>query len=144
MILAGRKINDNMGSYVSGEVVKLMHKKGIDLKDSNVLIFGFAFKENCPDIRNSRVIDLLHEFQDLNCNVDIYDPIVNVKEFKNEYGIDILNIPPNKYYDIVVITVGHQIFTDLGEKEIRKWCKPGGIIMDLKNTISKDDVDYTL
>ena len=144
LLISARKINDSMSSYFSMKIFNILNEKKVEINNSKILILGITFKENCPDTRNSKVVDLFKELKTFRSNVDIYDPIVNVKEFKNEYGIDILNIPPNKYYDIVVITVGHQIFTDLGEKEIRKWCKPGGIIMDLKNTISKDEVDFTL
>jgi UDP-N-acetyl-D-galactosamine dehydrogenase len=144
LLISARKINDSMSSYFSMKIFNILNEKKVEINKSKILILGITFKENCPDTRNSKVVDLFKELKTFRSNVDIYDPIVNVKEFKNEYGIDILNIPPKKYYDIVVITVGHQIFTDLGEKEIRKWCKSGGIIMDLKNTISKNEVDFTL
>ena len=144
LLISARKINDSMSSYFSMKIFNILNEKKVEINNSKILILGITFKENCPDTRNSKVVDLFKQLKTFRSNVDVYDPIVNVKEFKNEYGIDILNIPPKKYYDIVVITVGHQIFTDLGEKEIRKWCKPGGIIMDLKNTISKDEVDFTL
>ena len=144
LLIAARKINDSMSSYFSMKIFNILNKKNVEINNSKILILGITFKENCPDTRNSKVVDLFKELKTFRSNVDIYDPIVNVKEFKKEYGIDILKDPPKKYYDIVVITVGHQTFTDLGEKKIRKWCKPGGIILDFKNTISKDEVDFTL
>tara|TARA_X000001036_G_C20622746_1_gene783786 strand:+ start:235 stop:1503 length:1269 start_codon:yes stop_codon:yes gene_type:complete len=144
LLISARKINDSMSNYFAMKIFNALNEKQIEINNSKILILGITFKENCPDTRNSKVIDLVKELKSFRSSVDIYDPIVDVKEVYNEYGIDILNIPPENYYNIVVITVGHQFFTNLGEKKIRKWCKPGGIIMDFKNTISKDEVDFTL
>ena len=144
LLISARKINDSMSNYFAMKIFNALNEKQIEINNSKILILGITFKENCPDTRNSKVIDLVKELKSFRSSVDIYDPIVDVKEVYNEYGIDILNIPPKNYYNIVVITVGHQFFTNLGEKKIRKWCKPGGIIMDFKNTISKDEVDFTL
>ncbi len=144
LLISARKINDSMSSYFAMKIFNILNEKKIEINNSRILILGITFKENCPDTRNSKVVDLFKELKSFRSNVDIYDPIANVKECKNEYGIDIVDSPSNKYYDIVVIAVGHKFFTDLGEKKIRKWCKPSGIIMDFKNTISKDEVNHTI
>jgi len=144
LLISARKINDSMSNYFSMKIFNVLNEKKIEINKSKILILGITFKENCPDTRNSKVIDLVKELKSFRSSVDIYDPMVDVGDIKNEYGIDIINSPQNNYYDIIVITVGHQIFTDLGGKKIRKWCKKNGIIMDLKNTISKDEVDFKL
>ena len=144
LLISARKINDSMSNYFSMKIFNVLNEKKIEINKSKILVLGITFKENCPDTRNSKVIDLVKELKSFRSSVDIYDPMVDVDDIKKEYGIDIINSPPKGYYDIIVITVGHQIFANWGEKKIRKLCKKNGVIMDLKNIISKDEVDYRL
>jgi len=110
IILAGRRLNDSMGSYVVDQVIKLMIRKRIQVVDANILIMGLSFKENCPDLRNSRVIDLVAEFESFNCNTDVYDPWVDKSEAKEEYGIELINQPILDKYDAIVLAVSHNQF----------------------------------
>lgn len=113
IILAGRRINDSMGKYVASEVIKQMIQEGIKIKDSNVLILGITFKENCPDIRNTRVVDIVKELKEYRCNVAIYDPWANAEEVKHEYGLDMLTDLENKKFDAVVKAVSHKEFEEI-------------------------------
>jgi UDP-N-acetyl-D-galactosamine dehydrogenase len=133
IILAGRRLNDSMGKYVATEVVKLMLRKKIKISDSKVLILGFTFKENCPDIRNTRVIDIYDELIDFNVKVDIYDPLVSVQEVKNEYNLEILNQEPAGQYSVVILAVAHKEFFKLNIKALAK----KGIVYDVKGILSK-------
>ncbi|MDC3382544.1 nucleotide sugar dehydrogenase, partial [Candidatus Pelagibacter sp.] len=123
IILAGRKLNNNMGFYVRDEVVKLMKKKKINISNSNVLIMGITFKENCPDIRNSRVVDIVDGFKKLNMNVDVYDPWVNKDNLRNELGIEIINEPKKNNYDVLVLAVAHNEFKSLSFDDIKSFVK---------------------
>ena len=118
VILAGRKLNDNMGSYVANEVSKLMTKKRIQIAKANILIMGLTFKENCPDYRNTRVIDLIKEFKNFSCNVDVYDPWVNKKLVADEYKFDPISKPIKGNYDAIVLAVAHDKFKLLSEESI--------------------------
>jgi UDP-N-acetyl-D-galactosamine dehydrogenase len=122
-----------MGKYVATEVVKLMLRKKIKISDSKVLILGFTFKENCPDIRNTRVIDIYDELIDFNVKVDIYDPLVSVQEVKNEYNLEILNQEPAGQYSVVILAVAHKEFFKLNIKALAK----KGIVYDVKGILSK-------
>jgi UDP-N-acetyl-D-galactosamine dehydrogenase len=113
IILAGRRMNDGMGEYVANQVVKLMLKKGIQVLESNILILGFTFKENCPDVRNTRVIDIVHTLEDYKANVTVYDPWANPKVAKHEYGIDLLNELPHQKFDAVILAVAHNQFKEI-------------------------------
>lgn len=144
VILAGRRINDNMGGYVAGRVVKLMTKKRIHVVDSNILILGLTFKENCPDLRNTRVTDIIRELKTYNANVDVYDPWVNPAEAEHEYGITPVSKPVEGKYDAVILAVAHQQFRDLGEPGIRKFAKPNAVLFDVKQVLPKDKVDARL
>ena len=144
VILAGRRINDHMGDYVAGQVVKLMMHNRIQVADSRVLIMGLAFKENCPDLRNSRAIDVINELRGYNVDVDVYDPWVDGAEARAEYGIELTEKLANDMYDAVVITVAHKNFHDLGAAGIRALCKPQGIIYDVKYLLPADEVDGRL
>lgn len=144
VILAGRRINDNMGGYVAGRVVKLMTKKRIHVVDSNILILGLTFKENCPDLRNTRVTDIIRELKTYNANVDVYDPWVNPAEAEHEYGITPVFKPVEGKYDAVILAVAHQQFRDLGEPGIRKFAKPNAVLFDVKQVLPKDKVDARL
>jgi UDP-N-acetyl-D-galactosamine dehydrogenase len=140
VILAGRRINDSMGSYVADEVVKLMIKKGHRIADSSVLVLGITFKENCPDIRNSRVIDLIHELQNFGCTVDIYDPWAEPDEVKAEYGFDLIQeegfTSKKSAYDAVVLAVAHRQFTQM---DLHQFTNGNGIMYDVKGILPKYD-----
>ncbi len=144
IILAGRRINDGMGSYVAGRVIRLMTQKRIHVVDSKILIMGFAFKENCPDLRNTRVSDISCELEKHNAKVDIYDPWVNSEEAFEEYGIKLITeIKPNSY-DAIIITVAHDQFKDMGAEAINLLGKEKHILFDVKNILPKEKVDGRL
>ena len=144
MILAGRRLNDNMGSYVVNQVSKLMIKKCIQIVDANVLIMGLTFKENCPDLRNSRVVDLVTEFESLSCNVEVYDPWVNKKEANELYGISIVSKPLNGKYDAIVLAVGHNEFTKMSASQLRKLGRKSHVLYDVKYVLNVDEADGRL
>lgn len=145
VILAGRKVNDGMGRYVAGQLVKAMLKKGIQVKGSRVLVMGLTFKENCPDLRNTRVIDVIDELKEYHVEVDVYDPWVNPDEARHEYGIEPVRAPEQGAYDGVVIAVGHEQFRGLGADGIRAFGKSVGCtIFDLKYVIRASDADIRL
>ena len=144
MILAGRRLNDNMGSYVANQVIKLMLKKGIKILDSNVLLMGLTFKENCPDIRNTRVIDLVNEFNELNCQIDIFDPLANKTETRNQYNIEIIDHPKEKNYDAIILTVAHDFFKEFPVEKIRSFGKPKHILYDVKYLLKPTESDGRL
>jgi UDP-N-acetyl-D-galactosamine dehydrogenase len=144
VILAGRRINDNMGGYVAGRVVKLMTKKRVHVVDSNILILGLTFKENCPDLRNTRVTDIIRELKTYNANVDVYDPWVDPAEAQHEYGITPVTTPAEGQYDAIILAVAHQQFRELGETGIRKFAKPNSVLFDVKQILPKESVDARL
>lgn len=140
VILSGRRINDNMGSFVASKVVKLLSQKGHAIKGADVLVLGITFKENCPDIRNSRVIDIIRELQDFGVNVEVYDPMADPEEVHEEYGIHMISDLQKDYHGIVM-AVGHKEFMDLDMKTIKK---DNGIIYDVKSVLDKNLVDGKL
>ena len=144
VILAGRRINDTMGLYVTDTVVKLMTRKRIHVVDADILIMGLSFKENCPDIRNTRVIDIIREFQNYNARVDIFDPWVDPAEAAHEYGVTTLKEVPSKLYDAVIVAVAHQQFVDLGVAGIRSLLKPQSVLFDIKNILPRGTADARL
>jgi UDP-N-acetyl-D-glucosamine/UDP-N-acetyl-D-galactosamine dehydrogenase len=144
MILAGRKLNDNMGSYIAGKVSQLMTKKNINIINSNILIMGLTFKENCPDIRNTRVIDLINEFKSFHCNVDVYDPWVNKEETFIEYGIQIIDNPMINKYDAIVLAVAHDEFKALTLNQINSFGKHSFVLYDIKYLLKAEDSDGRL
>ncbi|MBI1425248.1 MAG: Vi polysaccharide biosynthesis UDP-N-acetylglucosamine C-6 dehydrogenase TviB [Gammaproteobacteria bacterium] len=144
VILAGRRINDSMGGYVAGRTVKLMTKKRIHVVDSNILILGLAFKENCPDLRNTRVTDIIRELKTYNANVDVYDPWVNPEEARHEYGITPIAKPEEGKYDAIIIAVAHHQFRELGEAGIRNFAQPTHVLFDVKQVLPKEKVDARL
>jgi UDP-N-acetyl-D-galactosamine dehydrogenase len=143
IILAGRKMNDSMGSYVATETVKMMIQKGARIKGSNVLVLGITFKENCPDIRNSRAIDIIEEFESYNINVDVFDPWASKEEVKHEYGFDLLEKESQLKtdYDAIVLAVSHNEFLKL---DLQKLKSDIGVIFDVKSLLPKDTVDARL
>ena len=144
MILAGRRLNDNMGSYVANEVSKLMTKKRIQIAEANILIMGFTFKENCPDYRNTRVVDLVKEFKSFSCNVDVYDPWVNKNQVAKEYKIEPIDKPIKDKYDAIVIAVAHNEFKSLTEKQIRSYGKSNHVLYDIKYLLKANQSDGRL
>ena len=132
VILAGRRINDTMGQYLAERVIRLMLKARLNVAESKILIMGLTFKENCPDLRNSRVIDVIRELQTYHAQVDVCDPWVSAEDAKREYGITLVNKPNAADYDAVIIAVGHYQFIELGATNIRALCKPDGILYDVK------------
>lgn len=144
MILAGRRINDNMSLYIASQVMKLMLKKGIQPSGSKTLILGFAFKENCPDVRNTKVFDLANEMETYGTNVDIYDPCCSAKDAKEVYGIDLVANPQHDTYDVVIVAVAHNEFRELGAEGIRKFGKDTSVIYDIKYVLPPEQVDDRL
>lgn len=144
VILAGRRVNDSMGAHVATQVVRLMTGKGINPVGARVLVMGLAFKENCPDLRNTRVVDIIMELAAFNACVDVYDPWVDASEAQHEYGILPISQLPAGFYDAVVLAVGHTEFLELGSKGVRAVGKANSVIYDVKCILSKADVDGRL
>jgi UDP-N-acetyl-D-galactosamine dehydrogenase len=144
MILAGRRINDNMALYVAGEVVRLMTAKRIHVKSSRVLVMGLAFKENCPDLRNSKVADVVRELEKYGAAVDVWDPWVNAKEARHEYGIKLVAKPVRGQYDGIVIAVAHREFLAMKPAELRRLAKRSHVIYDIKYVLKRQDADGRL
>ncbi|HRE53596.1 MAG TPA: Vi polysaccharide biosynthesis UDP-N-acetylglucosamine C-6 dehydrogenase TviB [Candidatus Competibacter sp.] len=144
MILAGRRINDGMGPYVVQRVVKLMNQRRIPVMDAKVLVMGLTFKENCPDLRNTRVVDIVKEFRDYNARVDVYDPWVDAREARHEYDIDLIQEPEAGHYDAVILAVAHQQFQEMGTERIRALGKPNSVLFDVKYVFPSDAVDGRL
>lgn len=140
LIGSGRRINDNMGIFVANKVIKLMIQKGIAIKDSNALILGFTFKENCPDIRNTRVVDIYNELRAFGLNVDVYDPWSNKEEVKRSYKIDLLESIVGKY-DAIILAVGHSEFETL---QVESFKKEPFVLYDIKGFMNKEIVDSRL
>lgn len=144
IILAGRRINDGMGEYVVQRLVKLMNRRRIHLSQANILILGLTFKENCPDIRNTRVIDIIDELKSYSANVDVYDPWASPHEAHEEYGVDLIGELRQDYYDAVIIAVSHQEFVAMGIDKIRALGKAESVVFDVKYLFPKDAVDESL
>ena len=144
MILAGRRINDGMGSHVARRVVKLMRQREIQTSQAKVLILGLAFKENCPDLRNTKVIDIVKELQCYNVNVEVHDPWVDAVHARNEYGIDLVPALEAGKYDAVVLAVAHREFIARGAENIRALGAPGAVLFDVKRALPRASVDGCL
>jgi len=144
MVLAGRRTNDSMGGYITSQVVKHMVLKGVPVAGGRILILGLTFKENCPDLRNTRVVDIVSEFQTYDTTVDVYDPWVNVTDVQEEYGITPITELQQGHYDAVVIAVAHQEFIDMGVEAIRELGKEGAILYDIKSIFPANLVDGRL
>ncbi len=144
VILAGRRINSGMGAYVAGEMVKAMMKKRIHVNGSRILILGLAFKENCPDLRNTKVVDIISELGIYGAKVDVYDPWVSNEESEREYGISVLSSLEQGQYDGVILAVAHSEFRDMGGEEIQKLCRPSRVIYDLKYVLTTQQSDLRL
>jgi UDP-N-acetyl-D-galactosamine dehydrogenase len=144
IILAGRRLNDSMGNYVVAQLVKAMTKKRIHVEGARVLVMGLAFKENCPDLRNTRVVDIVAELKDYNCQVDVYDPWVAVEEAQHEYGITPITKPASGTYDAIILAVAHHQFRDMGATNIRALGKSTSIVYDLKYLLQVFESDLRL
>jgi UDP-N-acetyl-D-glucosamine/UDP-N-acetyl-D-galactosamine dehydrogenase len=144
IILAGRRLNDAMGSYVVSQLIKAMLKKRIHVNRSRVLVLGLTFKENCPDIRNSKIIDVVTELNEYGVDVDCYDPWVDAALVKSAYGIDIIDTPALKQYDGIILAVAHDDFKAIGGAKIREFGKSSHVLYDLKYVLSADEVDLRL
>jgi len=144
IILAGRRLNDGMASFVSSQLVKLLAKKNIKINSSKILILGLSFKEDCPDIRNTKVTDIIEELREYNCKVSVYDPWVNKLEAKKEYGINLLDKIEDNEYDAIIIAVAHKEFKKMGIKKIRALGKSKHVVYDLKYLFSATQVDKRL
>ena len=144
IILAGRKINDNMSVFIADQISKLMTKKDISINGANILMMGLAFKENCPDIRNTKVVDLIEALNNYSCSVDVYDPWVDKLEAMNHFNIELINTPSKGKYDAIVLAVAHDRFKDYSPNEIKDFGKENHVIYDIKYLLSANDVDGRL
>ena len=141
IILAGRRMNDGMGEYVATQVVKLMLKKGIQVLNSKILILGFTFKENCPDVRNTKVVDIYNSLKEYNLDIQIYDPWANVEVAKSEYGIVVINQLPDLKFDSIILAVAHTVFEKM---DIAHLHKEKSVVFDVKGVLDKNIVDGRL
>jgi UDP-N-acetyl-D-galactosamine dehydrogenase len=144
VILAGRRINDGMGPYIAERVSRLMMHKRIHVVDSKILVMGLTFKENCPDLRNTKVIDIINEFKAFNANVDVYDPWADAAEAQHEYGFEPIRQPMEGQYDAIVLAVAHRQFAEIGIEKIRALGKPNSVLYDVKYVFPADQVDGRL
>ena len=144
IILAGRRLNDSMGPYVVSQLVKAMTKRRVHVDGARILVMGLAFKENCPDLRNTRVVDIVAELQDYNCQVDVYDPWASAEEAQHEYGITPVAQPQPGTYDAIIVAVAHHQFKSMGAAAIRALGKPNHVLYDLKYLLSAEESDLRL
>ncbi len=141
VILAGRRINDGMGAYIAGQMVKAMIRKGIAIKGARLLVLGLTFKENCPDLRNTRVVDVVAELRDYGVQVDIHDPWADAAEAQHEYGLDLTGTPETGAYDGIVLAVAHDAFGAAGPEALRRYGRGVHVFCDLKSVFTRDDSD---
>lgn len=141
IMFAARRLNDGMGAYVANQTIKCMNRKGVMVKDAKILLLGITFKENCPDLRNSKIVDIYSTLQEYTHRITIYDPWADVAAVKHEYDIDITNELPNDQFDVVILGVAHKQFLEL---DVRKLVKEGGVIYDVKGFLPRDIVDGRL
>ena len=144
VILSGRRINDGMGAYVAGQMIKSMMRKGINVAKSRVLILGLTFKENCPDLRNTRVVDILEELRDYGVRVDIHDPLADPDTARTEYGIDLTDTPQSHRYDGVMLTVPHRAYLERPPGWIHRYAKNLSVIYDIKSALPREMADLRL
>ncbi|MEZ7894499.1 MAG: Vi polysaccharide biosynthesis UDP-N-acetylglucosamine C-6 dehydrogenase TviB [Thauera sp.] len=144
IILAGRRLNDGMGAYVVSQLVKAMLKRRITVEGARVLVLGLTFKENCPDLRNTRIVDIVKELGDYNIQADVYDPWVDVAEAQHEYGLTPIDAPKQGAYDAIIVGVAHQQFKDMGAEAIRALGKPEHVVYDLKYVMPRNAADLRL
>ncbi len=144
IILAGRRLNDGMGRYVVTQLIKAMLKRRIQIDGARALVMGLTFKENCPDLRNTRIADIIQELRQYNISVDVYDPWVDADEAQQAYDIRLLSTPPDNAYDCIVLAVAHHQFSNMGASSIRRFGKPGHVLYDLKYLLKPDEADLRL
>ena len=144
IILAGRNLNDSMGSYVVSRLIKEMIKNSIQIEGANVLVMGLTFKENCPDLRNTRVIDITRELIEHKCNVDVLDPWVDTEEVQRKYGKELIQEPQENKYDVIILAVAHNEIKEMGIKKIREYGKRHHLIYDLKYLFPAEQTDLRL
>ena len=144
MILSGRRTNDAMGQHVAGEVLRLMARSRVYSAEARVLVLGLTFKENCPDLRNTKVVDLVAALSDYNLAVDVHDPWADAAEAHHEYGLDLVTDPPPGQYAAVILAVAHEEYARLGAERIRDWTVQDGIVYDIKHVLAREAVDGRL
>ena len=144
IILAGRRLNDGMGKFVVGQLLKAMTRRRIQVDGARILMMGFTFKENCPDLRNTRVLDMIEELKEYNCSVDVYDPWVSPAEAEHEYGFRPIPEPVPGHYDAIVLAVAHRVFKDMTVAEIRALGRETHVLYDLKYVLRADESDLRL
>src|SRR5690606_16057715 len=144
IITASRRINDNMGVYVASEVMRLMTQKRIHIVDANILMMGLAFKENCPDLRNTRVVDIVQELTLCNAHVDVYDPWVDSEHAIKEFGFATIEQPPQRHYDAIIVAVAHDAFREMDIEAVRKLAKNNAVIFEIKYLFPATKVDGRL
>ena len=144
LILAGRRLNDNMGLYVAGEIIKLMTEKRIHVKGARTLVLGMTFKENCPDIRNSKVIDVVRELEKYGAQVEVYDPWADGQECRHEYGLRPIRSLHPKRYDAAVVAVAHRQFREMGAGGVRRLCRKKHVLYDIKHVFRAEETDGRL
>ena len=144
IILAGRRVNDGMGPHVASELVKKKIKAGHAVAHARVLVLGFAFKENCPDLRNTLVIDVVRELKEFGCTVDVSDPWASSEEAEHEYGISLLEAPQTGHYDALILAVPHKEYASMAASDLRAYLKEGGVLLDLKGALPLGLADLRL
>jgi UDP-N-acetyl-D-galactosamine dehydrogenase len=144
MILAGRRINDNMAIYVTSRIIKQMIARQIQPLNCRVLVLGLAFKENCPDVRNTKVVDIVRELTSYGAQVEVYDPWIDAEDAKHEYGISLTDAPGHATYDVVVLAVAHEQFRKMGAAGLRAFGKQNSILYDIKYLLPAHDSDDRL
>ena len=144
IILAGRRLNDRMGTYVANKVKQLFEKKSISIIDSKVLIMGLTFKENCPDLRNTNVINVYKKLDEFGCYIDIYDPIADKNQAKLEFGLTLIDYPKENSYDAIILAVAHDEFSKMTSKQIKTFAKDNFVLFDVKYLLEANEVDGRL
>ncbi len=144
VILAGRRINDGMGAHVAQRTIKLLAQRNNPIAGARVLVLGLTFKQDCPDLRNTRVVDIVHELRQYNVQVDVHDPWADPAEAAREYALSLVQAPPHGHYDAVILAVAHQQFAALGGTGVRAFTRPGGVVFDVQRLLPQNDVDGRL
>jgi len=144
MILAGRRLNDDMGRFIASETIKLMLKRRIHVAEAHILVLGLTFKENCPDLRNTRVLDIIEELNTFGAKVEVFDPWVDQDEAHRLYGVTMVDRLADNRYDAVILAVAHREFGALTGEDLRRMCRPAAVIYDVKNTLPAEAVDGCL
>ena len=144
VILAGRRINDGMGAYVADRILRILLRKRINPVGARALVLGLAFKENCPDLRNTKVVDIVTELQEHSMSVDIHDPWVDAAEARHEYGVELVSAPRAGDYDVIILAVAHAQFVELGAEGLRAYGKEASVVFDVKSALPRDAVDGRL